>query len=75
MSYLSQILTRFSYLKHLYFFATFTMLYAGTFTVHVDKRSDGSTYFASMSEEALAAESGPDAKMLGRWHNPADGSG
>jgi hypothetical protein len=59
----------------LYFFATFTMLYAGTFTIHADKRSDCSTFFASMSEEALAADSGPDVKQLGRWHNLADGSG
>jgi hypothetical protein len=51
------------------------MLYAGTFTIHADKRSDCSTFFASMSEEALAAEPGPDTKQLGRWFNPADGSG
>jgi hypothetical protein len=51
------------------------MLYAATYTMHADKRSDCCTYFASMSEEALAAEAGPDVKMLGRWHNPAEGSG
>jgi hypothetical protein len=51
------------------------MLYAATWTIHADKRSDCTTYFASMSEEALAAETGPDVKLLGRWHNPADGSG
>jgi hypothetical protein len=51
------------------------MLYAGTYTMHVDKRSDCSTYFASMSEKAHAADSGPNVKQLGRWHNPADGSG
>jgi hypothetical protein len=28
-----------------------------------------------LSEEALAIDSGPDVKPLGRWHNPADGSG
>jgi hypothetical protein len=51
------------------------MLYAGTFTAHADKRSDCLTFFASMGEEALAADSGPDVKQLGRWHNPANGSG
>jgi hypothetical protein len=51
------------------------MLYAATWTQHADKRSECSTLFASMSEEALAADPGPDVKMLGRWHNPADGSG
>jgi hypothetical protein len=51
------------------------MLYAATWTIHADKRSDCYTYFASMSEEALAADPGPDAKLLGRWHNPADGTG
>jgi hypothetical protein len=59
----------------LYFFATFTVLYAGTFTIHADKRSDAFTYFASMSEEALAADPGPDVKQLGSWNNPVDGSG
>jgi hypothetical protein len=51
------------------------MLYAGPYTIHTDKRSDCSTFFASLSEEALAADSGPDVKQLGRWHNPANGSG
>jgi hypothetical protein len=51
------------------------MLYAATFTILADKRSDCTTFFSTLSEEALAADSGPDAKQLGRWHNPADGSG
>jgi hypothetical protein len=51
------------------------MLYAGTWTIDADKRSDAYTHFASMDEEALAADIGPDVKLLGRWHNPADGSG
>jgi hypothetical protein len=51
------------------------MLYAATFIIHADKRSECTTFFASMSEEALAADSGPDVKELGRWHNLADGSG
>jgi hypothetical protein len=51
------------------------MLYAAAYTMHADKRSACCTYFASMSEQMLAADSGPDVKMLGRWHNPAEGSG
>ena len=51
------------------------MLYAGTWTIHADKRSDCATWFASMSEETLVARAGPDVKVLGRWHNLADGSG
>jgi hypothetical protein len=46
------------------------MLHTATWTILTDKRCDCYTFFASLNEEELAADTGP-----GRWHNPADGTG
>jgi hypothetical protein len=51
------------------------MLYGLSWTILSDKRSDCYTLFASLNEEMLAADTGPGVNLLGRWHNPADGSG
>lgn len=47
-------------------------LFAATYKVLPEHRSDCVTYFGTMEEADDLKVMGPDVKLLGRWHSPAD---
>lgn len=46
-----------------------------TWRLHADKRVDTMTAFAKMTAADDDADAGPDVSIIGRWHNPAEGTG
>jgi hypothetical protein len=46
-----------------------------TWRVHADKRVDVMTGFAKMTPADDDADTGPDVSIIGRWHNPGEGTG
>ena len=46
-----------------------------TWRLHANKRVDTMTAFAKMTPADDEADSGPDVSIVGRWHNPAAGTG
>ena len=46
-----------------------------TWVLHADKRVDTMSTFAKMTPADDEADTGPDVTLIGRWHNPGEGTG
>ena len=46
-----------------------------TWRLHADKRVDAMTAFAKMTPADDEADTGPGVSLIGRWHNPGEGTG
>ena len=51
------------------------VLFAASWRLFTDKRSDAATFFSTMTEEDHAKQMGPGVKMHTRVHNLANGTG